>query len=76
MRQNKVPTSKPSAAKIEAEKRALYAENFKQDEQRAYERAHKATAIQAAKAIGKAAALKDTAKKESVNSKTPPFLTG
>lgn len=67
-RQNKVPISKPSAAKIAANKRAVYAEKVKQAEQRAYDRAYKATAIQAAKAAGKAAAgkaaaLKDAAKK-------------
>ena len=62
-RQNKVPLSKSSAAKIASDKRAVYAEKAKQAEQSAYDRAHKATAIQAAKAAGKAAALKDAAKK-------------
>ena len=62
-RQNNAPTSKSSAAKIAANKRAVYAEKVKQAEQRAYDRAYKATAIQAAKAAGKAAELKDAAKK-------------
>jgi len=62
-RQNKVPTSKPSAAEIAANKRAVYAEKVKQAEQRAYDRAYKQAAIQAAKAKGRADALKDAAKK-------------
>ena len=62
-RQNKVRISKPSAAKIAANKRAVYAEKVKQAEQRAYVRAYKQAAIQAAKAKGRADALNDAAKK-------------
>jgi len=57
------PRKQVSAAKIAADKRAMQAEKLRKAEQRAYDRAYKATAIQAAKAAGKAAALKDAAKK-------------
>ena len=53
------PGKQVSAAKIAADKRAMQAEKLRKAEQRAYDRAYKATAIKAAKA----AALKDAAKK-------------
>ena len=56
------PGKQVSAVKIAADKRAMQAKRSRR-QQRAYVRVYKATAIQTAKAAGKAAALRDAAKK-------------
>ena len=54
---------KPSKAKIAADKRKQQAEHLAKAQKTAFDKAYKMAMIQAAKAAGKAQALKDAAKK-------------
>ena len=56
---------KPSKAKIAADKRRRQEEHLRKAQQVAYDKSYKMTMLQAAKAAGKAQALKDAAKKGS-----------
>ena len=56
-------TKKPSVAKIAADKRRQKEEHLAKAQQTAYDKAYKMAMIQSAKQAGRAAAMKDAAKK-------------